>query len=87
VAITLGRAEYDDVELVVSDTGPGPATDSPSTIFEPFVTSKAEGAGLGLAVAKQVVDAHDGSISWSRRDGVTQFRVTLPFAAKGAPCV
>jgi signal transduction histidine kinase len=87
VAVSLGRTEYDDVEFIVSDTGPGPATDSATSIFEPFVSSKAEGIGLGLAVAKQVVDAHDGTISWSRRDGVTRFRVTLPFAVKGAPCV
>jgi signal transduction histidine kinase len=87
VGVTLGRTAHDEVELVVSDTGPGPATDSAAAIFEPFVSSKAEGAGLGLAVAKQVVEAHDGTISWSRRKGVTRFRVTLPSAVKGAACV
>jgi signal transduction histidine kinase len=87
VTVELGRSEHDAAELVVSDTGPGPATESATAIFEPFVTSKAEGAGLGLAVAKQVVEAHDGAISWSRLGGVTRFRVTLPAATKGAPCV
>jgi signal transduction histidine kinase len=87
VGVTLKRTEHDDMEFVVSDTGPGPTAASASSIFEPFVSSKAEGVGLGLAVAKQVVDAHDGTISWSRREGVTRFRVTLPFAVKGASCV
>lgn len=86
VTVELRRSETDDAELVVSDTGPGPAAASGTSIFEPFVTSKAEGAGLGLAVAKQVVEAHDGAISWSREGGVTRFRVTLPTTSKGVPC-
>jgi two-component system, NtrC family, nitrogen regulation sensor histidine kinase GlnL len=56
-------------------------------MFEPFVSSKAEGAGLGLAVARQVVEAHGGRIMWTRTSGVTQFRVRLPALAKEAPCV
>jgi signal transduction histidine kinase len=91
VTVELRRSEHDDAELVISDTGPGAglgrSSDTGPSIFEPFVTSKAEGAGLGLAVAKQVIEAHDGAISWSRLDGVTRFRVTLPAATKGAACV
>jgi signal transduction histidine kinase len=81
VCVEVGRAERDIVELVVSDTGAGPSDAVAATLFEPFVTSKAEGAGLGLAVAKEVVAAHAGTISWSRENGMTRFRVRLPLAA------
>jgi nitrogen-specific signal transduction histidine kinase len=54
-----------------------------AAMFDPFVTSKSEGVGLGLAVAQQVVAAHDGSIRWNRDGGVTRFSVTLPLAMKG----
>jgi signal transduction histidine kinase len=84
VTVELSRTEHDAVEFVVSDTGPGPAAESASSIFDPFVTSKAEGAGLGLAVAKQIVEAHGGTIAWHRSAGLTCFHVRLPAVAKGA---
>jgi signal transduction histidine kinase len=64
------------VEVV--DTGPGLPPELAAKLFEPFVTGKPEGIGLGLAVAKQAADAHGGRIEWERRDGRTTFRVTLP---------
>jgi signal transduction histidine kinase len=87
VAVELLRTDNDQAAIVVSDTGPGPAEAAAPAIFEPFVSSKAEGAGLGLAVARQVVEAHGGRIAWTRTNGVTQFRVTLPALAQEAPCV
>lgn len=71
-------------ELAVRDTGPGPKQSVETVIFEPFVTSKAEGIGLGLAVAREVVEAHYGSINWSRTDGITSFIVAIPAMMKGA---
>jgi signal transduction histidine kinase len=67
--------------LEVSDSGPGPGADVADRLFEPFVTGKPEGVGLGLAVARQVAEAHGGGISWSRASGHTCFRVELPAAA------
>jgi signal transduction histidine kinase len=64
--------------LEVLDSGPGPVAEVADRLFEPFVTSKPEGVGLGLAVAKQVAQGHGGRIGWQRRDGRTCFHVEFP---------
>jgi len=69
-----------DVIIEVGDDGPGPPDDLEQTIFEPFVTSKPEGVGLGLALAKRAAEARRGTLSWRREDGWTWFRLTLPRA-------
>lgn len=81
VNIKVEQGEDDSVGLIVRDTGPGPPEAAATAIFEPFVTTKAEGAGLGLAVVKHIVEAHHGSIAWTRTGGVTQFSVVLPAAS------
>jgi signal transduction histidine kinase len=62
----------------VSDTGPGPSSDVADRLFEPFVSGKPEGTGLGLYVARQLAEAHHGTIRWERRDGMTCFIVDIP---------
>jgi signal transduction histidine kinase len=66
------------VRVEVSDTGTGPPAEIAGRLFEPFVTGKEQGIGLGLAVAKRAADAHGGTIAWERRDGRTVFRIELP---------
>ncbi len=61
----------------VKDTGAGPPPDIAARLFEPFVTGKSEGIGLGLAVSRQVAEGHEGRITWTRRDGWTCFRIEL----------
>ncbi len=68
------------VVLEVRDSGPGPEPEVADRLFEPFVTGKSEGVGLGLAVARQVAESHGGRIDWSRHDGWTCFRIELPQA-------
>ena len=77
VEVTLIR---DDQEFLVevTDTGAGPPSEFAERLFDPFVTTKEHGIGLGLAVAKQAAETHGGTIGWERRSGMTVFRVTLP---------
>lgn len=63
--------------IEVTDTGTGPPPEIAERLFEPFVTGKDQGIGLGLAVAKQAADAHGGRLSWERRDNKTVFRIEL----------
>jgi nitrogen-specific signal transduction histidine kinase len=60
------------------DTGPGPANAIEKDLFEPFVTDKPDGTGLGLYVAAQIAEDHQGSIEWRRDGGTTCFTVQVP---------
>jgi signal transduction histidine kinase len=73
------------VVMEVLDSGPGPAAEVAERLFEPFVTGKPEGVGLGLAVARQVAEAHGGNIRWSRKGNRTCFHIELPLARELAP--
>jgi signal transduction histidine kinase len=78
---TRAWAEEGRVVIEVADDGPGVPPEIASTIFEPLVTARAGGTGLGLALARRVVAAHSGTISLvSSAAGTTgaTFRVELP---------
>lgn len=64
--------------IEVIDTGPGPPPELSGVIFESFATSKPEGVGLGLALARHVVDQYGGTLSWDRFGGETCFRLAMP---------
>jgi signal transduction histidine kinase len=67
------------VTLAVTDSGPGIAPEARARLFEPYYTTKARGLGLGLAIARQIVEAHGGAIDVEPADGGgSRFRVTLP---------
>ncbi len=61
----------------VIDDGPGPLPELAATMFEPFVTGKPEGVGLGLALASRVAFDHGGGLSWSRVDDQTIFSLRI----------
>nr|WP_232845844.1 PAS domain S-box protein [Aurantimonas marina] len=68
-----------DVVVEVADTGAGISDEIAARLFQPFVTSKSNGMGVGLAISKRIVEAHGGSISASGNDrGGATFRFTLP---------
>ena len=69
------------VELVVSDCGPGIPEGQLERVFEPFVTSRERGLGLGLAISRSIVTAHSGSIRAEHNvAGGATFRCVLPVA-------
>lgn len=70
--------EGDSVAIVVSDTGEGPPAELAESLCEPFITSKPEGVGLGLALANQVALEHGGRLSWRSEGGVTRFLLAIP---------
>ena len=71
--------EGDSVRLTVSDTGGGMPDEAVSRLFEPFFTTKSKGIGLGLAVARRIVEAHGGTLVAANRTGTgASFSLTLP---------
>jgi len=66
-------------ELSVSDRGSGIPEDKLEEVFEPFFTTKGEGMGMGLSIARTIIETHHGMISTKNRDhGGATFRISLP---------
>ena len=80
--ITLSTArDGDSADLSVSDAGPGIPSEMLKEVFEPFFTTKPEGMGMGLSIARTIVEAHDGQLlAQNRTSGGAIFRVRLPLA-------
>ncbi len=84
--ITTERLGGKDVGITVEDSGPGIDPDKLDDIFEPFVTTKQKGVGLGLAICRMIVERHGGQLSASSdRNAGAQFHIVLPIAAPAAP--
>jgi signal transduction histidine kinase len=81
--ITVSTArDGNSVRLSVSDVGPGIPVEQLKEVFEPFFTTKPEGMGMGLSIARTIVEAHGGQLTAENQAerGAT-FRITLPLAA------
>lgn len=78
IELVLERLSGLRAAIHVKDTGPGPGPEVAARLFEPFVTGKPEGTGLGLFVARQIAEDHGGTLRWERREGMTWFTVELP---------
>jgi len=71
-------SEENNLIILVSDNGKGISEDLTELIFEPKFTTKTSGMGLGLAMIKNIIEAYDGSISFSSKEGIgTVFKVVL----------
>jgi signal transduction histidine kinase len=78
VTVAIRQAEH-SVEILVEDQGPGIAPEIAQRLFEPFVTSKSHGMGLGLAICRAVMKAHGGGIEHHPLgENGTRFTIRLP---------
>ena len=73
------------LRVAFRDNGPGLSAEQRQSIFEPFYTTKPKGTGLGMAIARRIVEAHGGRIEVSSSPGEgSTFTVTLPREPAGA---
>ncbi len=73
------KPQAGQIEIHVDDNGPGISFENQAQIFEPFFTQRAGGVGLGLAIVRQIIQAHHGSISYTPSHlGGAGFTIRLP---------
>ena len=70
------------IQVEVIDNGPGVSEDMRDEIFDPFVSGRNNGTGLGLALTSKIISDHNGLISLDSEPGNTVFRISLPFVTK-----
>jgi two-component system sensor kinase FixL len=84
LVIRAGRDGNGDVLVSVRDSGPGFPSGMAEKLFEPFFSTKAEGTGMGLAIARSILEAHGGTLSAENCDvGGACFTIRFPEAREG----
>ncbi|MGZ6009153.1 MAG: two-component system sensor histidine kinase NtrB [Rhizomicrobium sp.] len=86
LTVTISRVAPELVQVSVADTGPGISDDMTEKLFQPFVTTKAAGMGMGLSICRGIIEAHGGRL-WleSNPDGGATFRFNVPVAQDTKP--
>jgi signal transduction histidine kinase len=79
IVISAAPADGNKVEITVADTGPGLAPEVRERLFQPFVTTKGDGMGIGLSICRSIIESHGGRM-WiaDNPGGGTVFHFTLP---------
>jgi len=80
VVIRAERVDDGQICVSVRDSGPGFPAGIVDHLFEPFFSTKAEGTGMGLAIARTIVETHGGTLSGKNGDGGAIFTICLPEA-------
>jgi two-component system, LuxR family, sensor kinase FixL len=79
LVVATAPAPDDMIEIAVTDTGTGIAPEIAAQLFQPFVTTKRQGMGVGLSISRTIVEAHGGAIApRPNPGGGTVFSFTLP---------
>jgi two-component system nitrogen regulation sensor histidine kinase GlnL len=73
------------LEFCVQDNGPGVPSDLLPHLFDPFVTTKTNGSGLGLALVAKIVGGHGGIVECDSQARKTTFRILMPASRDGRP--
>jgi two-component system sensor kinase FixL len=85
LAVTSRAIDGNMVEASVADTGPGIAPEIIAQLFQPFITTKKDGMGVGLSISRTIMEAHGGSLAASAGpEGGAVFRLTLRAAQEHA---
>jgi signal transduction histidine kinase len=84
IEIATGRSDDGQVQVTVADTGPGIRPEHLALLFDSFFTTKQNGMGLGLSIARSIVEAHGGRI-WAENGAVggASFHFSIPAKAAG----
>ena len=77
IVVELTEVSPGKLRVDVTDDGDGPPASLASSMFDPFVTSKPEGLGLGLPLVRRAVEKLAGELEWSRMEGKTLFRISI----------
>ncbi len=86
ILVRTTRREDQKVLVAVHDTGPGVSKDMVAHIFEPFVTTKPDGMGVGLAISRDIVQDHEGQLWYSPGTPTgSVFQFTLPILVAETP--
>lgn len=86
LTIAVGRSDQRQVEVSVSDSGPGISEEMADKLFQPFVTTKSGGMGMGLSICRGIIEAHGGRL-WLEANpgGGALFRFSVPVAPEAIP--
>jgi len=86
LTICTGANDNAGIFVMVRDSGPGFPAGIVEQLFEPFFSTKAEGTGMGLAIARSIVEAHKGTLSAENcSEGGACFTIILPEAGEDLP--
>jgi two-component system sensor kinase FixL len=85
LTISTRVVSADRMQVQVADTGPGISDEIAPKLFQPFVTSKASGMGVGLSISKRIIESHGGELTVARNDaGGATFTFSLPIMTEAS---